>query len=302
MSQSFSGPDLPGPLVVGGVGGSGTRVVALILQHMGFYIGAYLNRADDNIWFDTMFNRPNWLRSADAGDVRQSIDLFDKAMHDVNLSLNPSAVWRIVTAALDKRHLTIVSSGEKSRARRWAGGTYHRVVSQLRLTRPVDRAKFRAWGWKHPLTHLYMDVLADFYPQMKFIMVIRHGLDMAFSDNSGQMRNWSWKYGTDAIPQTPAGTLAYWVTANRRAIETGQKRLGDRFMAVQFDALCQDPKTEVARMLDFIGLDIPKAVRDELVAIPRVPSSFGRHKQHDLGQFDPADVEAVRQLGFTVGG
>ena len=35
------------PLVIGGVGGSGTRLVAQLLQDMGIFMGDYLNEADD---------------------------------------------------------------------------------------------------------------------------------------------------------------------------------------------------------------------------------------------------------------
>ena len=40
-----------GPVAIGGVGGSGTRVIAEILIQLGFYIGSDLNSANDNLWF-----------------------------------------------------------------------------------------------------------------------------------------------------------------------------------------------------------------------------------------------------------
>jgi len=44
MSELF-GP----PIVVGGLGGSGTRVIALMLERLGFFMGDDLNHAHDNM-------------------------------------------------------------------------------------------------------------------------------------------------------------------------------------------------------------------------------------------------------------
>jgi hypothetical protein len=50
------------PLVsVGGVGGSGTRVIALILASLGLNIGNNLNEALDNLTFTLLFKRINIL-------------------------------------------------------------------------------------------------------------------------------------------------------------------------------------------------------------------------------------------------
>ena len=52
---------LTGPVVIGGVGGSGTRVLAEILSLFGFYLGNDLNGAKDNLVYTLLFKRPNWF-------------------------------------------------------------------------------------------------------------------------------------------------------------------------------------------------------------------------------------------------
>lgn len=37
------------PVAIGGVGGSGTRVVAEIVRSLGYYLGGDLNSANDNL-------------------------------------------------------------------------------------------------------------------------------------------------------------------------------------------------------------------------------------------------------------
>jgi hypothetical protein len=137
---------------------------------------------------------------------------------------------------------------------------------------------------------------------MKYILVVRHGLDMAFSRNQIQAGNWSWLYGLPepSYPISPAASLAYWVRATEASISVGKAKLGDRFMALHFDALCTSPEQEVDKLIRFIGLDVPRETREALVKIPTKPDSAGRYRQHDLNQRDAADLEAVRRLGFEV--
>ena len=49
-----------GPVVIGGVGGSGTRVVVEIMRRLGVYTGSDLNKAGDNKWFTLLCKLPRW--------------------------------------------------------------------------------------------------------------------------------------------------------------------------------------------------------------------------------------------------
>jgi len=39
------------PVVIGGLGGSGTRTIAQLVQSLGVHMGTLLNPATDNLWF-----------------------------------------------------------------------------------------------------------------------------------------------------------------------------------------------------------------------------------------------------------
>ena len=49
------------PVAIGGIGGSGTRLIAQCLKELGFYLGGDLNQANDNLWFVLLFNLENVL-------------------------------------------------------------------------------------------------------------------------------------------------------------------------------------------------------------------------------------------------
>jgi hypothetical protein len=51
----------PHMVAIGGVGGSGTRLGAALLQVLGYYIGDDLNESLDNLWFTLLFKRRSIL-------------------------------------------------------------------------------------------------------------------------------------------------------------------------------------------------------------------------------------------------
>ena len=52
--------------------------------------------------------------------------------------------------------------------------------------------------------------LIKYYPKIKYIHVMRNGLDMAFSKNQNQLKFW-----TDLKP-TPKNSLHYWVNVHKK--------------------------------------------------------------------------------------
>jgi hypothetical protein len=175
----------------------------------------------------------------------------------------------------------------------------------VRLLRPRrrDMSGHIGWGWKVPSTHAYIDFLDAHFPNLKYIHLIRHGLDMAYSKTVGQLFDFASLYGVErpnAPEDIPPAFLTFWVRANREALSIGERMGPERFLCVRFHALCQQPKEQVERIMAFLGVTLSDAEMAPLAAIPRIPSSAGRYKDHDLDGFDPADIEAVRALGFSV--
>lgn len=285
------------PVVVGGVGGSGTRVVAEILQRLGYFIGADLNESLDNLWFSMLFKRNQWFvaeRSAADPELLASWELFDKAMG------NGPKLTR------DERKLVAVAQAEmrENLLQRW--GEDHeewcsqRAKSLLRAARkPAPQFK---WGWKEPNSHAYLAELNQRYSGLRYVHVIRSGLDMAFSRNQTQLDNWGAAFGV-APPQSdaevPAASLEFWCIANQRAIDRGRQVLGDRFLLLRFEDLCATPTECILELATFLGDEIKPEVLEELSEIPREPASVGRFRSQDLSSFRKEHLRIVSELGFA---
>ena len=286
------------PVVVGGVGGSGTRVVAQILRELGFYIGSDLNRALDNLWFTLLCKRPRWFNLGPEtvrDEVAQSLRVFTKVMHTAeDLTLQE---FRVVHSARDE-----IAAHGRANAGIGDGEWAHQRAETLLAA--VGTADPRAsWGFKEPNSHIFLPLLAEQFDGLRFVHVIRHGLDMAFSRNRQQLMNWGPLLGVNA-PDDPEGfpeaLLRYWLVANHRAIELGTSLLGECFMLLNFDHLCQEPHRVIGDLAAFLTVDLSPSAHRHLATLPKLPQDSGRYKKQDLDLFSLSQRTAVRQLGFVI--
>lgn len=176
-----------------------------------------------------------------------------------------------------------------------------RYLDMARACRPCLRAEppepSPRWGWKEPNTHIVLERLAARIPGLRYIHVMRSGLDMAFSPNLNQLRRWGSRVLGREVRETPADALAYWVRVHRRVLSFGEV-MGRRFLLVNYDALCDSPAAECPRLLAFLGITPTDDRVAAMSALVQRPPSVGRHTQHPTDALDPQDVEFVRSLGF----
>jgi hypothetical protein len=282
----------PSPVAIGGVGGSGTRVAASLVRMLGIYLGSDLNPALDNLWFTLLFKRPRWYeRGRVAGEsVASLLAVFERAMTTGLADVADEADRTLIASAADD-----IESYPRPM------GAGRAQAASLLASRALIPAG-AAWGWKEPNTHIFLSDLADFFPRLKYLHVIRHGLDMAFSTNQAQVLNW----GHLLLPSgpssdaSPSRALKYWLAANERACALGDRLGADRFLLLRFESLCADPKQEIRRVAEFLGMDVSPARLERLAALPLAPVTSGRYRDQRLDVFDPQDVERVRRFGYPI--
>jgi hypothetical protein len=280
------------PVGVGGVGGSGTRVVAAVLRELGYHLGEDLNDPLDNLWFTLLFKRRGML----TGEVTDTEfdrcwDVFEAAMTGRDDARGSG--WGDVPAYLE----TLVRDGRSQLAPAWLAERADTLLAALRSR----RAPGGPWAWKEPNSHLVLDRLARRVPGLRFVLVMRNGLDMAWSANQNQPAFWEGLIlPRDAVAPGPPqrAALAYWCAAHRRVLALG-RAMGERFHTMNFDRLCAAPAGEIAALFDFLGADADAGALARLSGIVQSPPSIGRYRSRPLEDFDPADVEYVRSLGFA---
>ncbi len=280
MSRAVSASRSPGqylasssaPVAIGGLGGSGTRVVAQLLKELGFFLGADLNESLDNLWFTFLFKRPAIL-TADPAEVEVLIEAFTQRMS------SEQRLPESVTACVKQ---LILEDRSPEFTKDWSE---HRAASLLQESPVTCKTP---WGWKEPNTHLLILPLKRVVPSLKYVHVTRNGLDLAFSANQNQLRLWGPHIIGPACEVSPFYALRYWRMVEER-VESIADQLGPDFLLLNFDKLCVTPEPELSRLLDFVGISATVDQRRQLLCSLRKPPTLGRFRDHDLGQFDPED-------------
>lgn len=278
-------PSDTAPIVIGGLGGSGTRLVVSLLQNMGVAFNGELNESLDNLWFSLLYVRRSVLLRSDE-ELDRLAWLFTNAMRH----------GKEVPAEL-KTTLDEACSHDRSPV---LPPDLLRTAHQSILSVPAADDLPEHWGWKQPNTHILLPMLDRSFPEMKYVYVVRNGLDMAFSENQNQLKYfWGDLLLEGDITATPVNALRYWVAAHKR-MQGFRQRMGHRLHFLSFDRLCTDPESELEALREFVGIPVSKQKIAELAADIAPPATMGRFRQQDLSQFAAEDVNFVKNLGFEV--
>ncbi len=233
------------PIVIGGVGGSGTRIVAELLLNLRFYLGNDLNEANDNLLYTLLLKRPRWFYRY-RNNTRQlaiGFNLLKKVLcSNQRFSIQE---WLFLQQALIS--MSMYGHNQQGDGK----GTWSLMRLQKIFHQQIS-TDFIGWGWKEPNSHLLLKPLANFFCGLKYIHVIRHGLDMAYSQNQQQFYNWAALYGVNipaSASEIPLAAFRYWLAANEQAVRVGEQLGEQRFLLVNFDQLCMTPQSEISRSL-----------------------------------------------------
>lgn len=239
-----------GPAVIGGIGGSGTRVVAKLLKTMGYYFGDSDEYTNDNLDFFHLFGNSDWYKQ--------------------NYKINNEGIIR---------RLRMFES--------------HMLMS-------YKKNKYLGWGWKNPSTHIYIEFLHQYFKEMKYIHVIRHGLEMVYSNNQNQINKWGDLYDLDFSLNQERLRLQYWFKSNKKAIELGRGLFDQKFLLINFNNLCINPQKEINTLMEFLNIEKSNANIHQLISLIHAPKSLKRYKNYNLNIFTKSDLDLVKELGFEI--
>ena len=209
------------PVVVGGIGGSGTRVIAQLLQSLDFDMGSDLNESLDDLGFTALFKRPSlWPLEDHVLQLNEALNVYLASRGHKSGSWTSQAHQNVRVAELLK-------STHQSNEWIEAGNLSDREQFLTTLASQYAMGLERA---RH--AHVLLPFLLAALPNMRYIHVTRHGLDMAHSSNQTQLKVWG------------ARLLG-------RAVDTNQQTIHWRFGVPPMSAYCNLVRT--LRSANFIS-------------------------------------------------
>lgn len=207
----------PRPIVVGGTGGSGTRVVQAVLARAGAFMGVRLNGSGDAMDFEPFLD-----------DSINRVLVVTRSL-DYSLEALPVTLRRELLRKLDQ------------------------IVAHYRGEQPIGTR----WGWKNGRSMYLLPLIHTRFPEMTFLHVLRDGRDMALSGNRNQLRkHYEALFGESASESDAEAALKLWSTTNRSAAEWGRRMLGTRYIPIRFEDLCAEPADFCAALAHRLGLPI----------------------------------------------
>lgn len=263
------------PICIGGIGGSGTRLFAQILNmDDSIYLGPCINDTDDNIIFTFLFKRIEVL-TMNNKQLDNLFTIFRKSMLSIKLN--------------KKELSTIKEIYEKKTSQDYLYDKKETLETLLKYTNLNQKNLTQEWGWKEPNTHMILPFLLKKYKNLKYVHIMRNGLDNAYSKNQNQLKFW-----TNSKP-TPRNNLKYWVYVQKKIIEL-QKKHPKNILIIKFEDFVLNPDKYILILAKFIEKDLDA---DKIKQIIKIPNTINQFKKHTLKYFDKSDLIFLRSLGYN---
>ena len=277
------------PVVLGGIGGSGTRVVTQLLQSLGFDMGSDLNESLDDLGFTALFKRPSlWPLESHQIQLKQALRIYLNARGQPYAKESTSNTEPDIDTTLNaiRREDSWIETGN--------------LEDRLTALCSLQTATSTLWGWKEPNTHLFLPFLLAAMPQLKYVHVVRHGLDMAHSRNQTQLKVWGKQLLNRTISaHSPDDSLAFWCATQERVMDI-QAQTPSRVLILRFETLFEEPQSSLARLGKFLKLDIEGQNAQPFLSKIQTPTSFGRYKSHAKLATTPRINRLLTKLNYSV--
>lgn len=275
------------PIIIGASGGSGTRVVAEILIKFGIYLGQDLNKSNDNLLFTYLFKHPaHYGKNLSQNDSRlvELLKLHEKIfLGRFPLKINELKIF--IKAGLEHIYISPYYYDMK-----WV------IKRCLKLINSVS-ARPSIWGWKEPHTGYFLKSIYSCYPNAKYILVLRNGLDMAYSRNDQQLRFWNKCFNLNSKDVTPRNKFEYWYQYNKYILTNGKELFSNNFFIIRHEDLCFRRERVIKEYLNFLGLNC-RTIPEEIMNLPKLPKSYNRFLNYDNKWVDRDVRNKLAELGY----
>lgn len=139
----------------------------------------------------------------------------------------------------------------------------------IHLFGPVESG--RLWGWKDPRTTLTWQIWLKLFPEAKFILVVRNGIDVALSLKRRSWRQFLRPRKNDVERLSPFNSfvkgLHLWEIYCSHAMSHIESSdiFTNQVQQVRYEHLIRHPEPQLQSLLHFLGLDVAASKQENVI-------------------------------------
>ena len=273
--------DFNQPIAIGGVGGSGTRLVAEIVKQLGYFIGDDLNHANDNLLFTLLFKDIELWECTD-NDFTTRYELLENI---IARGIGPTDT--------QKKLLNSCINEREQHNKEWLEERANKAIkNNIHTTKNL-------WGWKEPNTHIFLPQILKHNHKIKYIHVMRNGLDMAYSKNQNQLKLWGEKLLGYKPTITPDESLKYWIAVHKKILDLQQLQ-PEKIIIINYDELSSGSQSEMDKIVQFTGIDVTPKKLSLLQELCIPQNTTARYKNFNNDFVTQEQYHFLKNLGFQI--
>ena len=288
------------PIVVIGMGRSGTKLLTDALERLGVFMGVSQDMNDEALLF--LHANIDLMRSADARwDAPDAID----------------------PALEDPRRRSELAAMVEPRLHGFRALSYLGWPRLARFRSVPNQAGL--WGWKDPRSTWTLPVWREIFPNLRAVHLLRHGVDVAASlravgrslgmdEESRQagvrLGTFRWRGRRVKRPvlqgrwveeaarfDTLEPAIDLWSrTVDRARAQVAE--LGDRAVELRFEDLAGDPEPSIRALGRLCGVEPSRAQLDEAAALVDRSRSAAHERDPELSEFAQRNAELLARYGY----
>jgi len=159
------------------------------------------------------------------------------------------------------------------------------------------------WGWKHPHAYLLLPWLDTVIPRLRFVHLVRDGRRVARSRNQKQQRHYS-----EAVFGAQSDTwdeqlraIRFWSWANARAADYGERHMGERYLRLRLEDICEQPRATCSALIAF-ALDGDAPSQETIAraaALVKEPPALEPQPAERARLLEQAGLDGLRRFGYS---
>jgi len=178
-------------------------------------------------------------------------------------------------------------------------------MGAMRTKIEIDTEGCENWSLKHGHLMFNPKFCKMLYPDCKFLLVVRHGIDNVLNDCT--LAEQFPQLGLGELPRKMENRISFWSHTHIGSIHDAQNLFGNDFQIMRLEDMVFETEQSLSCLEEFIGMKAKPGARAACSDFVALPPSIGRRfttqndhytPMNDLDLLYHVGQEGLRSLGY----